>query len=307
LNIDLKNSETDAMKKIEKVIATRLKRSKRNNFYKMESKQIIKSDIGRLVDPLQRYDKISYLRSVYIPSYFTDSMVYVEGKKQIVIIDKMERSFKVIDTEGNYIQTVYLKEFLKEPRSICFNTVTDELFVTDKDLILVFNSHNFQLQRYFDTIVRPKGIAIDCETQILYVGIDYSNQDLLALNCISGEIIRRVNMNSFLLYHISQTKDILLLLSYKAIILLSKNSFEITKVINLNYECKILEIVTNQFILTLDYDKLNSIILLDFDGKVVSRTKLNFDFKIENFCKINNRMILNSALYHPSIHIVNFE
>jgi hypothetical protein len=236
-------------------------------------------------------------------------MVYIEKQSQIVLIDLIEKSFKITDTEGNFIETIYLKNYFKRPKGFCYNSVTDELFVADTDAskILVFSSFNFHLIRTYETAHKPRGIAIDIERSRLFVGSSRDYQDVLVLDCLTGEIIQRIP-SKHSVNQINQSADYLIMAIFNGFVLLNKSTCEVIKTINIDFNCEFFEILENQFILTIKEEQLkNYLTLLDFNGQTVQKTLLTIDFEINDFVTFGNRMILNSGYYNPNIHVLNFD
>ena len=284
------------------------KPTKRGHF-KQTLEQIKISRVGKIFHPFQRYEKIIDTTSLHLPSYSTDSMVYMEKRNQIVLIDAMGKSFKITDTNGNFIETIFLREYLERPKGMCYNPVTDEIFVADNKAskTLVFKGFNFELNRIMDTIKNPVGICIDIETSRLFVGSSRDYQDVIVYNCNTSEIIQRINCR-YSVNYIKQSPDYLVMSIYHGFLLVNKSTCEIIKTINIDFNCEFFEILDSQFILTVKAMKeQNFLVLIDFNGNIVSSTRLTVDFEINDLVTIGDRMILNSGRYNPNVHVIKFD
>ena len=94
---------------------------------------------------------------------------------------------------------------------------------------------------------------------------------------------------------------------YHGFLLVNKSTCEIIKTINIDFNCEFFEILDSQFILTVKKIKeQNFLVLIDFNGNIVSSTRLTVDFEIFDMVTIGNRMILNSGYFNPNLHILNF-
>ena len=280
------------------------------HIYKIKQKRIKKGHVGLLVHPFQRYENIKKINSYHIPSYSTDSMIYIAKKKQAVLIDIIEKSFKIVDKEGKFIETIYLKNYFRRPKSLCFNEVTDEIFVADTDAskVLVFSSTNYSFLRCFRDVYKPRGIAVDSKKSHLIVGSSRDYQDILVLDCQTGGLIKRVNL-TYSVNCIKSINDYLVLGIFKGFVIVDKSTYEVVKIVDTHYNLEFFELIDNQFVLTINTEQnmMNTLCLMDFSGKIISKTKIKIDFEISDICLIGQRLILNSGFYHPSIHVIDFD
>lgn len=157
-------------------------------------------NVGKINNPLNfcTFDKIKSAGAKTIPCELLVCLTYFDSIKQILISDFNDKSFKVIDLNGNFIGSYNPNSVFERPGPIAASNIVKEIYVEDHILekVFVFDL-NFNYLREFgdERLETPFGMTIDEKAHTIYLSAYLSNA-VTIWNTQSGDFLNEIRINS---------------------------------------------------------------------------------------------------------------
>ena len=148
---------------------------------------------------------------------------------------------------------------------------------------------------------------MDSETSYAYVCCSRSFTDLFIVDCNTGALVKRVPCK-YQINCIKKSENLIIFNTTNDLVFLDKRTHNILKRIEKkHFNFIYFEIINDMYLLTVKFENSkNSLVLLDYNGKLISTSPLNIDFEVSDFYVLENRIIFNTGSFYPSVHVVDF-
>ena len=166
-------------------------------------------NVGELNSPFSsNYDRIKASNSVNIPFELVVCLTYFEEIKRIIITDFNDRSFKILDLNGNYLGSYNPDQLLERPGPVCVSNSAKEIYIQDHayEKIFVFDT-NFKFLRDFgdERCQTPFGSTIDETTSRIYLSA-YLNNLITMWDTKTGNFVAEIEIFSPTFMNIFRSK-----------------------------------------------------------------------------------------------------
>jgi hypothetical protein len=181
--------------------------------FKVNDSETQCQNIGQLHNPLNcEYNEIKSSNSIDIPFELLVCLTYFDEMKRIIITDFNDRSFKVLDLNGNYLGSYNPDSVLEKPGPICVSNIAKEIYIQDHifEKVFVFDT-NFKYLREFgdERCQTPFGSCIDEVVCRIYLSSYLSNL-VTIWNTKTGDYISELEVFSPTFISIFRSKLIIM-------------------------------------------------------------------------------------------------